>query len=100
MNVTDLGNADGMAFVYPLPRTGNFWMKDTLLPLSIAFFGAGGDHLGEFDMDPCTADPCPRYRTARDFVIAVETHQGELPELGIGPGSSIELTDLPCPRVS
>jgi len=97
MFVTDLGNTDGMAFVYPGPRTGNFWMKNTLMPLSIAFFGVDGGYLGEFDMEPCTAEPCPRYRTARDFVVAVETNRGELAEIGIGPGSALELTDVPCP---
>jgi hypothetical protein len=97
MFVTDLGNTDGMAFVYPRPRTGNFWMKNTLMPLSIAFFGVDGGYLGEFDMEPCTAEPCPRYRTARDFVVAVETNRGELAEIGIGPGSALELTDVPCP---
>lgn len=96
MFVTDLGNADGMAFVYPAPRTGTFWMKNTVMPLSIAFFGLGGGYLGEFDMEPCTVDPCPRYRTAADFVVAVETNRGELAEVGIGPASSLELTDIAC----
>lgn len=98
MNVTDLGAADGMAFVYPEPSTRSFWMKDTLLPLSIAFFDATGAHLGELDMEPCAAEPCPSYPTAPDFVVAVEVEQGRLAELGIGPGSTLELLDgRPCP---
>jgi uncharacterized membrane protein (UPF0127 family) len=97
MYVTDLGPADGMAFVYPAPRTGSFWMKNTVLPLSIAFFGPTGDHLGSFDMEPCAVDPCQRYPTAPDFVVAVETVRSGLDELGIGPGSTIDVTDLPCP---
>ncbi len=97
MFVTDLGDADGMAFRYDAPRTGNFWMKNTLLPLSIAFFDAGGTYMDAFDMEPCTADPCPTYRTPSEFLIAIETVQGGLPELGIGPGSVLTLTDLPCP---
>lgn len=97
MEVTDLGPTDGMAFVYPDPRTGNFWMKNTLLPLSIAFYGRGGGFLDAFDMEPCESDPCPLYRTPTDFVIAVETVQGGLADLGMVPGSTIDLTDLPCP---
>ena len=42
MGVTDLGEADGMVFRYPSPTSTGFWMKDTLLPLSVAFYSAGG----------------------------------------------------------
>ena len=97
MGVTDLGDGDGMAFVYPAPHTGTFWMKNTLLPLSIAFFDDQGTFLDAFDMEPCTADPCPVYPTAADFSIAIETTQGDFGELGVGPGSRLELTDLSCP---
>lgn len=97
MAVTDLGAADGMAFVYPRPHRGNFWMKDTLLPLSIAFFAPDGGYLDAFDMEPCTADPCALYPTPDDFLIAIETTRGDLGRLGIGPGSVLALTDLPCP---
>lgn len=96
MFVTDLGPADGMAFVYPVPHSGNFWMKNTLLPLSIAFFDPAGTYLDAFDMEPCTDEPCDLYPTPDDFLVAIETRQGELAELGIGPGSVLELTDLPC----
>lgn len=96
MFVTDLGEADGMVFRYDAPQTGAFWMKNTVLPLSIAFYAADGAYLGAFDMEPCTADPCPTYPTMPDFTFAIETTQGGLPELGIDPGSTLELTDLPC----
>lgn len=96
MGVTDLGDGDGMAFVYDAPHTGSFWMKNTLLPLSIAFFDADGAYLDGFDMEPCTADPCPLYPTAPEFLVAIETEQGGLGELGIGDGSRLDLTALPC----
>lgn len=96
MFVTDLGDADGMAFLYDAPQTGAFWMKNTLLPLSIAFFSAEGAYIGAFDMEPCTADPCPTYPTSPDFTVAIETTQGNLAALGIEPDSVLELTDLPC----
>jgi uncharacterized membrane protein (UPF0127 family) len=96
MSVTDLGAADGMAFVYQSPHSGNFWMKDTLLPLSIAFFGVDGTYLDAFDMEPCAEEPCDLYPTPDDFVVAIETTQGDLANLGIGAGSVLELSDLPC----
>jgi uncharacterized membrane protein (UPF0127 family) len=97
MSVTDLGPADGMAFRYPRPLATRFWMKDTLLPLSIAFFGPTGALIDSFDMEPCVTDECVRYPTPPDFVIAVETYQGGLPQIGVLPGSTLELLDLPCP---
>jgi uncharacterized membrane protein (UPF0127 family) len=96
MYVTDLGQADGMVFVYPSPRTGTFWMKNTVLPLSIAYFDAEGTYLDAYDMSPCLTASCPRYRTAPDFLVAVETIQGGLDALGIGEGSRLELLGLPC----
>ncbi len=96
MYVTDLGDADAMAFRYPAPHTGAFWMKNTVLPLSIAFFDADGGYLDAFDMPPCTADPCPTYPTAPDFVVALELPHGQLTEFKIAPGSALDVTDLPC----
>ena len=96
MYVTDLGAAAAMAFRYTEPHTGTFWMKNTILPLSIAFFAPDGGFLTSFDMEPCTSDPCPRYRTPEDFEVAVEALQGDLAELGLVEGSTLHLLDLPC----
>lgn len=96
MFVTDLGDGDGMAFRYPAPHTGRFWMKDTILPLSIAFYAPDGTFLDAFDMEPCTTPTCERYRTPIDFLVAVEVAQGDLDELGMAPGSSLELLDVEC----
>jgi uncharacterized membrane protein (UPF0127 family) len=100
MGVTDVGtsdgSADGMAFVYPEPHTGTFWMKNTLLPLSIAFFAESGAYLSSFDMEPCTADPCPNYPTAPEFTVAIEVPRGDLASLAIGAGSTLALSDVSC----
>ncbi len=97
MGVTDLGPTDGMAFTYPTPTTGAFWMKNTLMPLSIAFFDGEGRYLDAFDMEPCTADPCERYPTPSGFVVAVEVAQGDLERLGLVPGATLELLGGECP---
>ncbi len=96
MFVTDLGSADGMAFRYPDPHTGTFWMKNTVLPLSIAFFDPAGSFMEAFDMEPCERDPCFRYATPSGFSVAVETAQGDLAAIGLVAGSSLALLDLPC----
>lgn len=96
MFVDDLGDADGMAFQYPRPRTGTFWMKNTPLPLSIAFFDPEGAFMASFDMAPCFESRCPNYATPTNFLVALETPQGNLPDFGVGPGSTLELLHLPC----
>lgn len=96
MYVTDLGGPDGMIFRYDSPHTSAFWMKNTVMPLSIAFFDQGGAYLDAFDMAPCSADPCPLYPTPENFVNAIEVPQGMLDELAIAPGSVLAVSDLPC----
>lgn len=96
MHVTDLGDADAMAFVYPRPTTAAFWMKNTVLPLSIAFYAADGAYLDAFDMEPCAADPCPSYPTAAAFSVAIEVPRGRLPDLLMTPDSTLELLGVPC----
>ena len=96
MYVTDLGGPDGMMFRYDSPHTSAFWMKNTVMPLSIAFFDQGGAYLDAFDMAPCSADPCPLYPTPENFVNAIEVPQGMLDELAIAPGSVLTMSDLPC----
>ena len=61
MNRETLPADAGMAFVYPEDVRGAFWMKDTLIPLSIAFYSGDGRILKILDMEPCKADPCPLY---------------------------------------
>ena len=99
MGVTDLGDAVGMAFTWDVERTGNFFMFQTPTPLSIAWFDDGGSHVGQADMEPCLVENsalCERYTADSPYVVAVEMFGGQLDAIGIGPGSSIELLDLPC----
>jgi len=83
---------DGMAFLWTEPVESSFWMKDTLIPLSIAFWDADGAIVSMTDMQPCTADPCPTYAPDAPFVGAVEVAQGELEQNGVGVGDTVDLT--------
>jgi uncharacterized membrane protein (UPF0127 family) len=96
MYATDLGGPDGMVFHYDTPTTSAFWMKNTVMPLSIAFYGADGTFLDAFDMAPCTSDPCPSYPTPSNFTDAIEVPQGMLEQLGLTPGSVLSVSHLPC----
>ena len=96
MGVTDLGGLDGMAFVYDEPRTTSFTMRNTLLPLTIVFYGPDGRYLDAFDMEPCEAEPCPSYPTPEGFTVAVEVLQGEDADLAMVQGSVLELLAADC----
>ena len=77
MNVADLGDLDGMLFVFDQDTTGGFWMKDTLLPLDIAFFTVDGALVDRFAMEPCTTADCPTYRPSGAYRYALETMQDQ-----------------------
>jgi uncharacterized protein len=100
MGVTDLDGADGMVFRYASPVTTQFWMRDTVMPLSIAFYAADGSFVSSTDMDPCLtgpADACARYAATGPYVNAVEVPQGGLDALLMTTGSKLELLDVDCP---
>jgi uncharacterized membrane protein (UPF0127 family) len=101
MEVTDLGGYDGMVFVYADEVPGSFWMRNTPMPLSIAYFDGDGELVSTVDMDPCEDSPdCPSYPPDAPFAFALEVPQGGLEEVGVvgDPGEvSIELTGRDCP---
>ena len=82
----------GMIFLYGGPHGGGFWMKNTLIPLSIAFLDASGRILKILDMTPCRADPCPVYQPGVTYVGAVETNRGWFAAHGVGPGDRVTLS--------
>ncbi len=79
----------GMVFLFPGDTTGAFWMKDTLVPLSIAFVAAGGRVVAVEEMAPCRADPCPLYAAGRPYRYAVELPAGAFAAAGVGPGDRV-----------
>jgi uncharacterized membrane protein (UPF0127 family) len=98
MRRTDLAGHDGMIFRFPADTTGSFWMKDTPLPLSIAWFDSAGAFVSAADMEPCLDRPsCPTYSAAGPYRFALEVPKGALPALGVGPGSRL-LLGGPCRR--
>lgn len=79
----------GMVFVFDGPTQGGFWMKDTLVPLSIAFLDEEGRVLRMLDMEPCTADPCPSYDPNVAYFSALEVNQGVFRANGVEPGDIV-----------
>ncbi len=97
MEVTALGGADGMLFRFGADQSGSFWMKDTVLPLSIAFFHWAA---------PSSRRPTwsrarrrrrlPDLRGRRCYADALEVPEGGLAALGIGPTSRLAVTTTSC----
>jgi uncharacterized membrane protein (UPF0127 family) len=86
-----LGEDEGMVFLFDGPTDGPFWMKDTLIPLSIAFWDGDGRIQAILDMDPCRADPCPLYSPGVTYVGAVEVNQGWFQRHQVRTGDAVEL---------
>ena len=82
----------GMVFVFDGEQEGSFWMKDTLIPLSIAFWGEDGRLLDILEMAPCTADPCPTYSARAPYTHALEMNAHWFDDRGIEIGDRVELT--------
>jgi uncharacterized membrane protein (UPF0127 family) len=78
MGVEDLGSLAGMLFVHESDTQAGFWMKDTIIPLDIAFFAADGSLVNLQTMEPCRADPCPFYQAGVSYRWALEAPAGDL----------------------
>jgi uncharacterized protein len=86
MGVETLPADEGMAFVWTEPVETTFWMKDTLIPLAIAFVGSDARIVSIAEMPPCPADPCPTYAADGPFVMAIEANRGFYADAGIDVG--------------
>lgn len=92
MHRTELADAAGMVFLFFEDRTSGFWMKNTLIPLSIAFFSDEGEILEILDMEPCEEDPCPVYSPGTAYRGALEVNQGAFEEWGVEVGDILRVS--------
>jgi uncharacterized membrane protein (UPF0127 family) len=91
--VTDLGpGLDGMLFVFDTATTSSFTMRGTEMPIDISFFDGEGRLVDTLEMVPCTAEPCPSYRSSGPFRYALETEEGGFNDLGV---VSLDIAALP-----
>jgi uncharacterized membrane protein (UPF0127 family) len=93
MGRREVPEGTGMVFLYPEDVAEAFWMKDTLVPLSIAFVAADGRVVSVAEMTPCEADPCPSYAPAGPYRYAVELTAGAFPAAGVGKGAKVVPVD-------
>ncbi len=81
-----MGTSEGMLFAFEEPSPQCFWMKNTLLPLSIAFIGDDGTIVNIADMAPQTLDS---HCSAKPVRFALEMNQGWFAKRGIKAGSRL-----------
>ncbi|MGB3288397.1 MAG: DUF192 domain-containing protein, partial [Burkholderiaceae bacterium] len=87
MNRASLPESHGMLFVFDNPTTTCFWMKNTPLPLSIAFIDVRGTVVNIADMQPRTLDAhCP----TAPMLYALEMRQGWFRERLIQAGAAVQ----------
>lgn len=87
MSRTNLGTDEAMVFVFPKPRSVTFWMKDTPLPLSIAYVGRSGMIYEIHDMKPFDETPIPS--ASSSVIFAIETPLGWFEKHGVMAGSTV-----------
>jgi uncharacterized membrane protein (UPF0127 family) len=93
MGRREVPEGTGMVFLYPADVAESYWMKNTFVPLSIAFVAADGRVVSVSEMTPCKADPCPSYAPAGPYRYAVELAGGSFGAAGVGPGARVVPVD-------
>lgn len=98
MFVNSLKENEGMIFVYNKSRTLSFWMKNTLIPLSIAYLEDDGRIVGIYTMTPVDKNTpdyeMPRYPSRTLVKYAVEMSQGWFDLRGIKTGDYFKIPNI------
>jgi hypothetical protein len=77
----------GMLFVFERPERLSFWMRNTFIPLSIAFIGADGRIVNIEDMAPQTD---AAHWSRGPALYALEMRKGWFAERGVREGDAVE----------
>jgi len=75
MHRTSLPADQGMIFLYQMDSSGGFWMRNTLISLSIAYVAADGRIVDILDMEPVLASKHTPYRLPDGSMVAVADGQ-------------------------
>ena len=76
----------GMLFVFDADARHCMWMKNTLIPLSVAFLDVGGKIINVEEMEPQTEN---NHCAARPARFALEMNTAWFRKRGLGPGAAI-----------
>ena len=82
-----MGTNEGMLFIFEQPGQQCFWMKNTLLPLSVAFLADDGTVVNVDDMKPLTLDS---HCSARPVRFVLEMNDGWFAKRGVKAGTQLQ----------
>jgi uncharacterized membrane protein (UPF0127 family) len=98
MNRKHMDADHGMAFIFGAPTRAPFWMKDTLIPLSVAFLqrkqGQTYRVAKILDMQPCprsAGNNCPFYDPKTPYDVALEVNLGWFRDNAVHVGTTARL---------
>lgn len=89
MHRTKLGSEEGMLFVFPRPDYLSFWMKNTLIPLSIGYFNEDMLLIETHDMKPNQTREV--YNSSKPALYALEVNLGWFAKNKIGKDAILTL---------
>jgi uncharacterized protein len=78
----------GMLFIFEQPRKASFWMKNTKIPLSIAYIDSAGKILEIKSMNPLDETVVPS--SSDQIAYALEANQGWFAQHGISSGAIVD----------
>ena len=88
----ELGEDRGMLFIYTEERELSYWMKNTRIPLSIAYIDSEGRIVDILDMKPLD-DERPHYVSSKPVQYALEVNQGFFERKGVKEGDHVDLPE-------
>jgi len=91
MHRKELKDGEGMLFIFDSDQLLSFWMKNTLIPLSIAYIASDGRILEIYDMEPGNLNPVMSSRSAR---YALEVPQGWFIRTDLAPGDRLDIKEF------
>jgi hypothetical protein len=95
MHRKSMPQGSGMVFVFDETATHCMWMKNTLIPLSVAFIDEAGAIINIADMQPHSEQSHCATRPAR---YALEMNKGWFAQRGIKPGAKLRGLEKLAPR--
>jgi uncharacterized protein len=91
MGRSRLPEREGMIFVFERDQGLAFWMKNTTIPLSVAYISSDGEVKEIHDLAPLSLSPVESIHAVR---YALEVSKGTFERLGINPGHRLDLSAL------
>jgi uncharacterized membrane protein (UPF0127 family) len=84
------GTERGMIFAFDHEQVLNFWMRNTIIPLDIAYLDSDGVVVAMYTMAPLDERP-GQYPSGSPAQYAIEVNAGVWGRIGLRPGDAIEI---------